>query len=455
MSRILSILSLFLILNVSLYAQQSSRTRMLVLPLQQKSGSGDYSRSQGDSVRDLVFHSIYDFVSLLPFVDAPDTYRVNLKAQSTDVLSEMSQKYLSDIIVFGTYDLQGSVADPEAVISLKLWSQKQKAVIYQQSYTTALDLDIFDTMDAILKVTIEKSLGIKARFAQISIQDFQIGEENYRVLVNNRLVSVVSNRSFNRDLKVLADVEYHVIVERAKDQKIVFEKKQKLKEGDSMRVSYQAQSVLSVGTIRYKEPGKQYKLSLNGEEVAPDTVLSNVAIKMDQNLLVINQNSVIEQRIPLLLKDGETFYVSPMPNWGGAAHMRVYTMGGVMAGLALDYYLARPLWIGLSGGFSIIPRQINNESVLFVQIHPSVELGYHFLGNMKKDFRLGAGVSAGINLIVPGDKWDIISPASNFGLVPAAFVALEWKFVYARCRVVADFNAGSTFQVYPEIGLKF
>ncbi len=426
----------------------------MILPFKSTVKSSDFSPSQMDDFRDLSFIAFYNLFGTLPFTQVPDRDRLRKMNWNTEGIDKMGEEESTDYIIFGTFSLKGSAAEPEVVVNLKVWN-KDKKLVFQRTYTTHLDLDIFDTLDTMVLDTLEASFNIKAQIATLEFNNFSVPQDQYKLYINSKEIADVQGSDFNLSLKIIADTEYHILLERTKDNVAVLSEKVKLKKGESHLVNYQARGNVKIQKILYKEKQKTYKVLLNGDEVAEGSELSNLNAGIPYNLMVIDNLNVIQDKHSFSLSDGGMVSIQPMINWGGTVHFRSFFLGGSIAGVGLDLHLSRPLWLGLSTGITYVSKPSGTSNVNIFAVNPSLELGYYLKGHMNTSFRLGAGLQLGSMLAFPAPAWELIAPGeSRFSLVPGVFVDVEWKNLFARLILLADFSAAQPWGFYPLIGFK-
>lgn len=452
MKKLLFLIILFLMGRAAGFAQQENK-RVLILPLQNTVKSGDFAPEQVQSFEDLSFYGLYNFFVTLPFTDMPEREKLRRTAWDSEQVSTLGRAEKADYIVYGTFSLQGDRFEPEITINLKVWGSDR--VVFSRSYNTRLDLDIFDTIDLMILDALEGAFKIKARIATLDFNNFQIGPEEYILYVNNKEMARVSDRKFALTLKVLADNDYTIQLERVKDNKIVLEEKLRLRPGESRWIGYQARGTVSLDSIHYKEKGRTYKTQVNGRDIQEGQSLEDLEVGIPYYLLIMDDRNLVQSRLEFSLRDGEIYRASPAVNWGGAWHARLWTGGGSMAGLGLEYYLSRPLWLGVHTGFSFWSRQISGELVTLYSINPGIEAGYFLLGHMAQDFRLGLGIQLSTMIALPADAWQTLDPASSsMSLIPGLFLNTEWRAVTLRLLVVKDSSVNNLY-FQPSLGLKF
>ncbi len=448
---LLGILALFFLSSPG-FTQQNSK-KVLILPLQNKIKTSDFAADQVANFEDLSFYGLYNFFVTLPFTEMPAKDKLRRTSWDSDQISTLGKGEKADYIIYGTYTLQGDKFEPDITINLKVWGGDK--IVFSRTYETRLDLDIFDTIDLMIIDALESAFKIKARIATLDFNNFKIGNEDYVLYVNNKEIAQVKGRDFNLSLKVLADTDYTVQLERVKDRKIVLEQKLKLKPGENRWVNYQAQGTVNLGTIGYKENKRTYKVQINGQDIQEGQSLSGLEVGIPYNLLILDDKNLIQGKESFYLKDGDTLNLSPSVNWGGAFHIRVWTMGGSLIGLGFDYFLSRPFWLGFNTGFTFSTKQVNGQLQNIYAVTPGLEAGFYILGHMARDFRLGIGAQLNMMLALPADTWALVAPGTPAtSLIPAVFIALEWKNIQARFNIVKDF--GSDYLYFqPSLGLKF
>lgn len=460
MRKFIVILLCQLIIVGAIFAQ-SSEQGVLIIPLIDKSDTEKFKDNQAYAPKILIFNTLYNFIRILPNVNVPTRNKIKsigkkFKGSAITELKNIALKHNSKFIIFGNIRLEGDTIDPEATIGIKVWSQDENKFVFEKSYKTALDLDLFDAVDQMIIDIIETTFKIQAKFATLNINNFKIGSDTYQLYINNKKFEVITNSSFSFSTKVLANTPYNIMVERVKDRAMVINTSFTLEENESTNISYSARGVVNIDPVLYKDPKKQYRILLNGQKITNHAPIESLDASKEHNLMVLDNKSIMQFHESFLLKDNETITIQPIANWGGIFHLRTYFLGGAIGGIGADFSLTRKMWLGVNTGFTFTTKNtgVKDESVYLIM--PSIDFGYYILGDMEYDFRLAAGANIGLGVAFPNEIWVKITDTSPINFIGGIFATAEWKMLYLRLAVYFD-SGGVERQigVSPSIGFKF
>jgi uncharacterized protein YkuJ len=197
-------------------------SKFYILPIQNITGENS------NAFQLVVFRSIYNFMRIIPSIDVPDDKVMNGLFWLTSVLPEWSrvnaeyapkEVYGADYILYGDYEIKQK--SPEKVtIKIGVWSKSENKNIFNKSYVTATDEDVFDSIDLILKNIIEDVLKVNYSLARIDLY-IRAGSEKYLIYINNQLIDTVDKKDYKKSLSVLGGQSYTISIARLRDGRTV------------------------------------------------------------------------------------------------------------------------------------------------------------------------------------------------------------------------------------------
>jgi hypothetical protein len=403
---------------------------------------------------------------ILSSLDVPDDKKLNdlfwlspVLAKWERVNPDLAPKnvYDADYILYGDYDIKQK--NPETIVlRIGVWSKEKNANIFTKSYDTTTDMEIFDTIDMILKNVIEGVLKIDFSLARIDF-DVKTGIEKYDIYINNKLIEAITNSSYKKSLRVLGNQNYTISLVRERDNRQVYTSTQTLGVNQNISVKYFATGSVVVDPLKYKERGKSYVLYVDDELSSEGRLFEDMNALKEHNIKVVDQdkNTVYQQTFNV--SDGATIHVTPEEKWAGPFHIKTYILGNSLFGLAGLYFPERYIWVELGCGMSFISSPAFKETIY--NVSPYLDAGYYFYGDMKTDIRVGAGVSLLYFQYLPSDIFDRINPdyvkrttVTPYSCAAGVFGSIEWKWLMFKLGVNYDIMAGSIF-ISPSLGVKF
>jgi hypothetical protein len=192
--------------------------------------------------------------------------------------------------------------------------------------------------------------------------------------------------------------------------------------------------------VRYAERGRIFTYTVDGKKAYENGLITNLNALSNHTISVIDQNSNFVYQSSFRVADGETVHVSPEEQWGGPFHILAYTGNSAYAGLGLQYFPLRYLWIEAGSGVS--------WSNSIYDISPRIDAGYYAYGDMTADLRFGLGVTAGYYQYTPAGNY---SPPYSYSA--GVFALAEWKWIFLKLGCSYDFGASQFFPAI-EAGFK-
>ena len=330
--------------NSTLPIKQASK--FYILPIE------DTKSSKSNSFQLVVFRSIYNFMRIIPSLDVPDDKLMNdlfwlspVLAKWERIKAETAPKvvYDADYILYGDYDLIQK--NPEKVtIKIGVWSKSENKNIFSRSYVTTTDIDIFDSIDMILKNVIEDVLKIDYSLARIDF-DVKAGAGKYDIYINNKFIDTANKQDYRKSMSVLGGQSYTISVIRAQDGKTVYNTARVLGPKENFGVTYFATGNVIIDPVSYGISGRKYSYFVDGSPAYENEEFTNMNALSNHTLTVLDQNSNIIYKSPFNVLDGATTHVSPSEKWGGPIHVRAYFLGSSFGGLGVEYFPWRYLWL--------------------------------------------------------------------------------------------------------------
>ena len=416
-------------------------SKFYILPIE------NIKNSKPNSFQLVIFKSIYTFMRIIPSLDVPDDKlmndlfwlapalekweRINAEHAPKEVLG-------ADYILYGDYEIKQK--NPEKVVlKIGVWSKSENKNIFTKNYETVTDVDIFDTIDLILKNVIEDVLKIDFSLARI---DFNIksGAEKYEIFINNKLIDTADKQDYVKSISVLGGQAYKITIIRSRDGKAVYTVTKTPGAKENFSVTYFATGSVIIDPVNYGERGRIFTYTIDGKPAYANEFISNMNALSNHSITVIDQHSNLIYQRPFGVLDGLTTHVTPIEEWAGPLHIRVYSGSSAFAGLGLEYFPWRYFWIEAGSGVSWCNSQY--------EISPYLDIGYYLFGDMKTDFRAGLGLSAGYYQYTPADDF-----SQPYSYSTGAFAVAEWKWFNLKLGCSYDFKAGQAFPV-AAIGIK-
>lgn len=440
-----------LLLSMGTAWPQAVNKKILILPFENTTTETGFASSVAENARDLLFNGIFSFVGLLPFVDIPQS--AELKRFSSADIPALARSQSADLIIYGQLELSGAQDNPQAQLVLRVWSKDKGEDIFTRRYTSATDLDIFDTLDRMIVDTLTAAFRITPRFAVIQFSNFEIIGESYSLYVNNKLIAKVNDSSFNLTLKVLAENKYNLMLIRERDQAIVYTHSYTLKQNSIATVSYAGAGSVRIDALRGTDPGQTYQVLLNGEAVTPGQEVKSLPLTMKHTVIVVAEpDKRILYRQEFSLKDGELRILNPDVT-GRRLYLRAFALGNSFGGVGVDLILNRKLWLGWDTGYSLANNTNLNVSVSVISTY--LDAGYYLIGQNSSEFKVSLSLGGGGYFAFPLNRWQQISTRPNFALAARSYVQAEWHYIYLRAGLLIDFLNGVQASPLVSIGYRF
>jgi hypothetical protein len=439
----------------------SQSTKFFVIPIE------TLTKKNPDAFQMVLFKSLYTFLRLIPSLDVPEEKKLNELFWLSPVLAKWERinpdlapkmVYEADYILYGDYLIMQKVPSEVVSLSIGVWSKEKNKNVFSKTYVTGTDVEIFDTIDAVLKNVVENVLKIDFSLARINI-NIKSGKERYDIYINQKLVERADTANYTKSFRVLGKQHYTVSIIRISDGNEVFQDEKDLKGNGFMNVDYVANGSVVVDPVRYQERGKKYSVTVDNKPVKDNQVLEDLNALNEHVIKVYNQSTNLIYSSKFNVKDGSTMHIAGEEKWGGLFHPKFYLFGNSICGAAAQFFPERYVWLEAGMGFSVYYSQAFKEGIY--NLSPYLDAGYYFSGDMLTDWRYGGGASLLYYQYLPADKFSQINPdtikrseVTSYSYAAGVFAVGEWQWVTLKLGLYYDFMANGIY-LSPSIGVKF
>lgn len=220
------------------------KINLLILPFKDKSNKKSFPAS--GNIRTIVFNSLFDFISIVPSVEIKEKDEANnIYKEFKEINPEkIFNKYNTEVIIFGDYYFNKKKdKKPEIMINFYIWNRATNSVI-KTKYISKTELEIFDAIDNMLAKIIKTTFNEDLKISYINFQNFDINNGKYHLIINERVVSLITNSDYRLSLKILSGFEYFVKLKNLKTDKIVLNTKISLKSGEITNIEHRAMAIV-------------------------------------------------------------------------------------------------------------------------------------------------------------------------------------------------------------------
>ncbi len=214
-------------------AQEDTNRTVLIIPLKNLSDRTAYPSS--GSIQAMFFNSLYSFISYFPKVSVPE--KSSLASLQEKDIPGITNESNPDFIIYGSYSIRGKKSNQEAAVTIRI-TARNGGGSFSNTYITPTDIGIFDSVDRISEDIGGFLLKEKTRIAHLNFNDFNIGPYEYKLSINNRKVTVITNGAFSLGLTVLSGKSYRITLERLLDSKKLIDCGVVLNSGETTNISY-------------------------------------------------------------------------------------------------------------------------------------------------------------------------------------------------------------------------
>lgn len=289
------------------YAQEKKAV-VLIIPFEDKADGKKYKATETTAT--MIFNSMYTFIGLLPTIDVPDKKVLMGYKWTESKLAAVAAESGADVILYGDYVYQGDPGEPDAAINLKVWIKESNRVTFSKTYKTPTDLDIFDSIDDMIKDFIQGVLKTSVNVATIRFGGFHIGDRTYALFVNGKEIASVTNTDFALNLRVLADSEYRVEIKDAKSGAVSFSSSYVLRPRSLTNVSFQASGKMQTFVIPNKNPARPYTFLLNNSNITEGAVLSNAPANISYTYRVMESGTNVRYETNFYLAENASLLLT-------------------------------------------------------------------------------------------------------------------------------------------------
>ena len=308
--------------NSTLPVKQAEK--FYILPIE------DIKSSKSNSFQLVVFRSIYNFMRIIPSVDVPEDNLMNDLFWLSPVLAKWDrikqetapkQVYDADYILYGDYDVKQK--DPEkVVIRIGVWSKADNKNVFTKSYETATDIEIFDSIDLILKNVIEDVLKIDYSLGRLDF-DIKAGSEKYDIFINNKLIDAADKKDYRKSMSVLGGQTYTINIVRPRDGRIVYSETKTLGAKENFQITYFATGSVIVDPVSYAQRGQKFIYTVDGKQAFENEEFTNMNALSNHNIIVVDDHTNLIYMGSFNVVDGLTSHVTPEEKWGGPLHVKL------------------------------------------------------------------------------------------------------------------------------------
>jgi hypothetical protein len=390
----------------ALYPENSGKARIIIARLRHntKNEAGGKNFTKADINRDIIFHSFYSFISIIPLVDTPDENMLTgIQADDSNV-SDICRLNNADFVIYGDYSLSGRADNQDLRVTLKVYSALSNNLILKNVYNTATGIEIFDAIDKMTADVIKASLDIDMKnISLIEFTDLKLGREKYILTVNDKLIAEPSGNDFSLNLRALPGQVYHIVLrhdERNESlllNKNVIDTRIVLAPDQKTNIGYTGEGHVKINGITDKDRNKKYFLMLDGRNVMEGSTLSDITSADSHLLSVYSGPTNIVEELHFDVPDSGIITLTPAEKFDSSLRFRIYSGDNDIGNIGAGWLMARYFRFGLDIGYSYF------ES--YSIISPQLEAGYYILNDTTSDFRILTGITLrmdGVEPAVPG-----------------------------------------------------
>jgi TolB-like protein len=292
------------------------KPKVLILPFAEKFDTNKYSTA--NTTCQLLFHSLYSFIGLMPTVEVPDRERlISMAARSSDVRS-LAETEKADYVIGGDVQFRGDVYGPTARITLRVWSRSAGRLVLEKDWETPTGFEFFDTVDDIIRDFVKEVLKTSMNLATIRFDDFHVGDGQYDIVVNGKQIAIVSNDSFSMPLRVLSDADYQITFRRlcgagmtSRIPVVVLNRFVKLTAGSVENIGFRSVGTVTIHPAKNLGSLSLYTFLLNDRMVPDGTVLSNIDASGEMRYRIMEDETNVAWETNFYLGDNSQATIDP------------------------------------------------------------------------------------------------------------------------------------------------
>ncbi len=428
--------TLFICLFVpAIHSQETAkREKVLILPFRNESDTKQYVNS--GIFQEIFSRSFYTFISILPVIDVPDMGKTRSLSISSSNVQDYADLEKARIIIYGSYRFYGVKTNPKIMAMLTAYDGVGRTNIFNKTYETTTATEVFDDIDTMISEVMKAALNIDVKnIAAIHFKNFRIASETYLLYINNRLIATPTNTNFSLTLKVMPETNYSIVLKQEEGDRTVLETDVRLPLNGSTNISYTGYGVIRIEEIARKDRAKSYSLSFDGKQIPENSVFSNVPTDVTHSVVLVEDltNTIFSTNFDLY--DSQYIDVRPEANGFFPLHAKLISLDYDIVTLVGQYFpFDRYFWVGAGCGLYVFADTVYQ----LYYVSPLIEIGYYFIGDMDRNFRLGAGLIGRANYVLsPETIPEGVSPSVfNIGV----FITFDAWFltVQPECYVYWD-----------------
>jgi len=420
--------------------------KFYILPVEPLSASND------NYLRFAVSRAVYNFMRIIPSLEVPDA----------GLSPEGDADYVMNIGNSPDKNDKGKTD-----VGILVWSKAENTNVFMKTYEISPNSGVFGGVYLILQDVIKDVLKTDYVLAELDF-DIESGTGRYNIYINNKFDDAVNKGVFKKSISVLAGLSYNINIIRVSDGMTVYNQQKTPLANEKLRVEYVAVGNVIVDPVRYGIRGKKYIYKVDGMPAYENEEFTNMSAASDHILTVEDQSNNIVYSGFIVINDGLTIHAVPEEETIWPVHYDLCLPGlySGLGSLGVEYYPSKIFWAGAGCGFNTVYNQVFGQYIY--EIMPHIEAGYYFYGDIRTDFRAGAGLTASyyqyfpqndISQVNPGYLNQIDSSYPSGGAVSSSdysagiFAVFEWKFLFLRVGASFDFGP-ETFFPAAVIGLK-
>ncbi len=313
-----------------------------------------------------------------------------------NVVYSLKDEAQANIVIKGDYSFSGDSKSFRVDLSIRIFDNRNGSLIFTRKYKSFNDRRLFDTVDEVKNDITEfcRELEIfspeskEEDFGTIHFKNFNVGKENYFLYIDERVLSKYVSKTFERKVKLKAQTNYIVRLVRESDERVVFEKVVFLEKDKTVEIEYEGKGNLMVSRLKNPEMWRTYQYFLDGIEIFPEKVISNLSAGHHHKLIVKDNRGKDVYSEIFYLEDGETKILNPYLSWDDVISIKFFSVLSEYWAIGFEYNFCRYFWGGVNLGFNSFYEE--NLSLYF--LFTTAEAGYFYFVDSNYNFKAGVGL---------------------------------------------------------------
>lgn len=449
--------------------------KILILPFENKADTNEYGMAK--IVDTMLFNSVYNFVGVMPGVDAPEKSFLLETEWNLSNIPAVAASNNVDFVIYGDFTMEGDSIEPNVNITVNIWMSEQTNISFTKKYTTGTGYELLDTIDEIIADTAGDIFKRRIYMATLEFRGFEVGSEKYEIFANNKSIATIASNEFEFKMSIVAETNYEIKLKRLRDEVFVGVKNYNLEKGTKDIYTYTAKGSISIAELKGKKRGHTYTLLLNGKEMSEKQQLSDMPAGINYLFTVVdNEETDTKKRMMVsnnfVLLDSEAKEIKPNVSRGGFS-LRAQALDGSMVKVGVDYFIIPKLYVGLGMGFSIVSDAMGytnlTEGAQAIFLSSELNVGFYYIGDRSTDWRFDVGLTSRYTYVIPNDifyddakTWGGEYLGENLNsFIPGIYLGAEWKFLRFQIGEYLDLTAnggdfGSSFTMPAfSLGVRF